>query len=163
MSNNDAETKAMEILSQMGTEYREAQGFIDFQPEDGQYLSVLSDVRFGFFFGGTGADNAGFTLDGILQDEPYVGQKHSLGTFTKKNFGFLKKIIARLGGGEMENAADAGHFLKDFIGKVLLIDVSTRPAKNGKEYTNANIVGLAELEADDQADPFGTPQTATTE
>jgi hypothetical protein len=41
--------------------------------------------------------------------------------------------------------------------------VSTRPAKNGKEYTNANIVGLAELEADDQADPFGTPQTATTE
>ena len=142
---------AEQVLADMAEQYKNAPRILSWQPPDGDYLDLIINIQFGFFFVKSGQkpkpENAGVQIIGRIVDGPYQNQKHVLGTFTERSFGFMAEVVERLGGGDsMPDAVAAGKWLQgNALNRVVQDVVSTRFDQQGNERRNCQIEGFADV------------------
>ena len=153
-----------QMLAKHNQEYKEAEVYSTWMPDDGEYIVSLIKL-----------DEGTSTKDGVnmvwwkltgriedVQDEKLNGREFTVGYYTSKVFGILKGAVKTLAGDIINDLAEAHAVLEASIGKIIRAKVDTTTSKkNGKEYTNCYIMevidtttiqeGLETLEAETPA------------
>lgn len=132
---------ADEILAQQAEEYKNAPRSLRWQPPDGTYMEVITEVSSQFITRG-GQKVPAVTIVGEIVDGEWQGKRNSLGVFASPHWGFLADVVEALGGDEQGNPAAAKDFLASKIGTLVSVQVRRTKNKVTKvEYANANILG----------------------
>jgi len=158
-----------QMLAQHNQEFRESEVYNDWMPDDGEYIVSLIKLDHGTS-SKDGVDTIWWRLTGRIedvQDEKINGREFCVGYFTNKAFGILKGAVNTLSGQEVNDLTDANAILAASIGLVVRGKVKTTTSKkNGKEYTNCNLMEVLNTtpattsaeEAAQVVSPAGVPE-----
>jgi len=132
-----------QLLASHNQDFKEAEVFNDWMPDDGEYIVSLIKLTSGTS-NKDGVDTIWWNLKGRIedvQDEKINGREFTVGYYTSKAFGILKGAVNILSGGEINDLAQANAILEAALGLVIRVRVRTSISKkNGKEYTNCFIL-----------------------
>ena len=132
-----------QMLAQHNQEYKDAEVYNDWMPDDAEYIVSLIKLSKGSSTK-DGVDVMWWNLKGRIedvQDAKLNGKEFTVGYYTSKVFGILKGAVNVLAGVETDDLAEADGILEASIGAVLRVKVRTsRSKKDGKDYTNCYIL-----------------------
>lgn len=138
-----------QLLAQHNQEYQDAVVFDNWMPPDGKYIASIVKLSSGSTVK-DGKSTLWWRLTGRIEDVADAklhGEEFSIGYFTSKAYGILKKAAKVLAGREINDLAEANSILEASIGSVIQVKVETRPGKGvnqGKEFTNCYIQEVVE-------------------
>ncbi len=139
--NTNANADFSAILNDTAEEFKQAKVFNDWMPDDGEYTCVLSDLV-------TGVKDdqnnrfAWWRLTATIQSasDPDIDQSQFSLFYSTKAPGFLKSDVSALAGKTITDIRTADQILRDNLGAIVNVKVSTSP----KGYKNTAITEVLE-------------------
>lgn len=148
-----------QLLSQHNQEFREAEVYNDWMPDDGEYIVSLVKLTSGTS-SKDGKDLIWWNLKGRIedvQDEKLNGREFTVGYYTSKVFGILKGAVNVLSGQTIDDLSQAHAILEAAIGLVIRAKVRTsRSRKDNKDYTNCFILEVINTTTETSAEDVPT-------
>ena len=155
-----------QLLAQHNQEFKEAEVFSNWMPDDGEY--IVSIVKFDKGISTKDGDSLGWwKLTGRIedvQDEKLNGREFPVGYYTSKAYGILKGAARVLSGNsELNDLGEAHAILEASPGSVLRVKVRTSISKkNNKEYTNCFILEVINTTTETSAEEVSTDAVPAT-
>lgn len=137
-----------QLLAAHNQEFKEAEVYSDWMPDDGEYIASLVKLD-----KGVSKDSImWWKLTGRIESteiEKFYGKEFTVGYYTSKAFGILKGTIKVLAGNLINDLNEAHTILQASVGKVVRVKVETKPSKkhDGREFTNCYIKEVYTTEA----------------
>jgi len=148
-----------QLLAAHNQEYKDAKEFSDWMPPDGDYVILIKSCD-----RGAKANDGGTMLYWKHMAEVVAGdnwedcQGKEFGSLfcSSRNYGMAKSQAKILNGGNSpSSSADLDRVLMGAEGALVKVKITTKPGKNGQEYTNCYYQELVDM------DQNGNPPEAT--
>lgn len=151
-----------QLLAAHNQEFKDAEVFSDWMPDDGEYIASLIKLDHGVSKDGI----MWWKLTGKIESteiEKFYGKEFQVGYYSMKAFGVLKGTVKTLAGDLIDDLGEAHKVLAESIGKVVRVKIETKPSKkhDGREFTNCYIKEVYTTEAVEETPPQDTDMAET--
>lgn len=151
-----SDTSTMDAkLAEFNDAYAKAPVYEDYSPPPSEYIVEVTQAIRDIKKQQDGTELPWFKLIAKIHDpnDPAVdGKNFSLGFWSSKTFGMMKGALQMIAGKELSDSiVEAAEVFDNSVGTFLRVNVTEKPGKEGRVYTNVKI--LAVLDTETPVDP----------